>query len=1007
MVAFRGLLCLAVPAAILLAIAFPCPAQDASSDQAKALLKQGTEQFNNLDFSAAKASLLQVDKKYLTPEEARTLASYLGRVDEAIRQQANALEAYRSAEDALKAGQLENARQGFAAAAGNEYLPGSKRQQAKEQMDLVCRKIQAAGASAAGPTGEAMLASQPTNPETEQRMMQVVAARKEQVQGLLSQGDDAMSKGQFTRAAELYDQALSLQPDLEETKQKLAVARQRASGADASPLSNFMQDLQVRRQRADFQFREAIDRARAALQPAGRELKREDFQVANDAAAAAQDVLVANRRLFSAEQYNDRAAQVDALRKDIASRQETWERNLAAAQAHEARTEEARRVAEQERQRQLKLDTMVARAKTLMAEQNYEQALAQMDEILKNDPQNPYALANRTLLEQLVFMRSEGHNDDARQIQEQRSLGYLREQEIPWNVYLHYPENWKDLTATRQPIGSSQTDTEQDRQIKAKLGSVLKDVNFNKVEFRRVVDWLQDVGGVNIVVNWGAMEGAEESQVDLKLTNVTLEKVLRLVLDQVAKADRPLDFVIGGGVITISSREDLNQKTYVEVYDINDLIYTFTSTPEPTAYALGDLSPQGNTNQMSQKGGGGAGMGIFGSSTTTGGGGTEEQKTITRDDLVKTVQSLITTTVEPTSWPPDGEIGRISELHGQLIIRQTAAAHKAIAILIDKLRQARAIQVAIESRFVRVNTGFLNSIGVDLDFYFNIGSRLGSGTVTDPWTGATVPTKIGTSGWGRDPKGTNLVTPIPVQQNSNTFMGLSPSAPILGGTSIGDQITGSALHTFGTFLDDIQVNFLLDATQAHSSTRSLASPRLTLFNGQSAYIQVQTTRAYVADLTPVVSENSTAYDIDIGQVGTGTYLWVYATVSADRRYVTMSVAPTVQNLVSLTFFPYDPSTVIAGGTVPDAAQSFVQLPTVEVQTLKTTVSVPDGGTLLIGGQNLAAEIDQDVGVPVLSKVPILNRFFDNRRKTRDEQTLLILIKPKILIQQEQEGLAFP
>jgi len=69
--------------------------------------------------------------------------------------------------------------------------------------------------------------------------------------------------------------------------------------------------------------------------------------------------------------------------------------------------------------------------------------------------------------------------------------------------------------------------------------------------------------------------------------------------------------------------------------------------------------------------------------------------------------------------------------------------------------------------------------------------------------------------------------------------------------------------------------------------------------------------------------------------------------------------------------------------------------------------VPDGGTLLIGGQKLSSETEVEAGVPILSKIPILKRAYSSRSMIKDEQTLLILVKPKIYIQAEQEELAFP
>ncbi len=63
--------------------------------------------------------------------------------------------------------------------------------------------------------------------------------------------------------------------------------------------------------------------------------------------------------------------------------------------------------------------------------------------------------------------------------------------------------------------------------------------------------------------------------------------------------------------------------------------------------------------------------------------------------------------------------------------------------------------------------------------------------------------------------------------------------------------------------------------------------------------------------------------------------------------------------------------------------------------------------MLLGGQRLVTEIEVETGVPVLSKIPILNRFFTNSVTSREEQTLLILVKPTVMIQSEEEEKNFP
>lgn len=135
-------------------------------------------------------------------------------------------------------------------------------------------------------------------------------------------------------------------------------------------------------------------------------------------------------------------------------------------------------------------------------------------------------------------------------------------------------------------------------------------------------------------------------------------------------------------------------------------------------------------------------------------------------------------------------------------------------------------------------------------------------------------------------------------------------------------------------------------------------------------------------------------------------LLIDGTISSDRRYVTLNVDAAVSKIEGFTNTPV---TAVAGGQLVNSAatQSFIQRPTVTVTRVQTTVTVPDQGTILLGGQRLVTESESESGVPVLSKIPIINRFFSNRVMAREEQTLLILLKPTILIQNEQEERHFP
>ena len=246
-----------------------------------------------------------------------------------------------------------------------------------------------------------------------------------------------------------------------------------------------------------------------------------------------------------------------------------------------------------------------------------------------------------------------------------------------------------------------------------------------------------------------------------------------------------------------------------------------------------------------------------------------------------------------------------------------------------------------------------------------------------------------------------------VTQSTFSFANMvGKSSPINLGTSIGTNVTTPSMSVQGTFLDDFQVDFLIQATQAHEATRSLTAPRITRFNGQTAYVTVSTQQAYIADLEPIVAENVVTFNPVLATVPTGSVLEVTGTVSADRRYVTLEVSPQIAALNGFTNYFITVEEVDAEGE-PTTGSGFIQLPNVTIQELRTTVSVPDGGTLLLGGQRVSGQLEREKGVPLLSKVPGINRFFTNRGMIRDETTLLILVRPKIIIQREEEEKWFP
>lgn len=82
----------------------------------------------------------------------------------------------------------------------------------------------------------------------------------------------------------------------------------------------------------------------------------------------------------------------------------------------------------------------------------------------------------------------------------------------------------------------------------------------------------------------------------------------------------------------------------------------------------------------------------------------------------------------------------------------------------------------------------------------------------------------------------------------------------------------------------------------------------------------------------------------------------------------------------------------------------VQQPVIEVVTVQTTVSVPDGGTVLLGGVKRLREGRNMAGVPILNKIPYISRLFKNTGVGRETESVMLMVTPRIIIQEEEEEL---
>jgi len=381
---------------------------------------------------------------------------------------------------------------------------------------------------------------------------------------------------------------------------------------------------------------------------------------------------------------------------------------------------------------------------------------------------------------------------------------------------------------------------------------------------------------------------------------------------------------------------------------------------------------------------------------------------------------LITTTIAPESWVDVGGPGSIKEFatNLSLVVSQTQDVHEQIADLLQQLRRLQDLQVTIEVRFITLSDRFFERIGVDFDFRIDDNTHLTNQIDQLPANGATgiIPPPANSFfdddnysigiGW----TATGPTADLDIAFDQDNFSTTTPQ--------FGNFDPNSGAQFGFAILSDIEAFFLIRAAQGDDRTNILQAPKVTLFNGQSANVNDQVTRPFVTSVIPVVGDFAAAYQPVIVVLNEGTALNVQAVVSADRRFVRLTLVPFFSQIGDVDTFTFDGKVTTDSGTVvqdpsdPDnnvtqgqtrtVEGTTVQLPTFAFTSVTTTVSVPDGGTVLLGGVKRLREGRNERGVPILSKLPYLSRLFKNVGIGRDAQSLMMMVTPRIIIQEEEE-----
>ncbi len=260
-------------------------------------------------------------------------------------------------------------------------------------------------------------------------------------------------------------------------------------------------------------------------------------------------------------------------------------------------------------------------------------------------------------------------------------------------------------------------------------------------------------------------------------------------------------------------------------------------------------------------------------------------------------------------------------------------------------------QISIEAKIVEASDEFVRNLGVQ-------------------WGGASYGTAGAGTGWSLI-GGSNSATTRPIT------WGYPNEVPFR--TTAGDVIQSMAVNypttfagpTLGLIIGGASavLEAQIQALETNSQGKVISSPKVTTLDGVKARIEQ-------GDEIPYVTRDAQ---------GTPTVSWKKATLSLSVTPKITSEGKISMDVTATNDTPqYDKAAALAGN-VP-----------IRKSEVTSIVIVKDGETLVIGGILKTEENKGDIGVPWVSKIPILGWLFKTESTIKNRRQLMIFVTPKIM-----------
>lgn len=659
-------------------------------------------------------------------------------------------------------------------------------------------------------------------------------------------------------------------------------------------------------------------------------------------------------------------------------------------------------------------DYILQAAKSAMAKTQYEEALLNINEMLRLNPADVEA---RQLKEQCKLQELRYRSGVIRDLEQENRKTTMENiqratiSEVSPRIPLRFPANWavmkkqKAMNKENEMVGTAVLTTRRTLENSYSF-------EFVETEFSLILNTIHNNTGLNIVVDKGVRDSnVMVEPLTFSFRNMRLDNILNWIM----RATKLRYQIANTGILTILTKESENAESSFEIVDVRDIAFAVTN-----AKKMPEDTTNGEIEEDEDDG--------------------EENAAADNITLGVALNTFINKKVDGAEdVEPEIEITE----NGQLIMKAPESIRAQVHRLLEQLRSAQTIQVSVSARFLSLQDNFWEQFRSEFMDWNNNGqvtaanqSQYQALSTSNTPNMVSYPNNSAAATLPSDQYANNSVANALFNPGSyysqalgsfsyGTFSGLSS---VFGAEANQNSATMSSAGLIAQmqqlgFLGSLQSQWFIQMVRQTDRADELFCPQLVVYNNRYGWIKFNNRYPYISAYSE--GDGDSGMVPTISYIDEGSSLQVRPSISADRKYITVDVRPRVvkilnkrQNYMSFTYAPivtvirsvFDPITMTwedeifsTTSTTTKVLGFPVELPSVFRHDSKTYAIIPDGGAIMITGLSTNVDSQGRQGVPLLQDLPFVGNAFSSRYYQKDKRSYACLVNARMIILDEEEA----